>query len=137
MKGRSADRVKIVAGRWRLAGFVALALAVGGCASVGSRTGDPGLAITCDVVDAAGRPVEGAEVLLRLQAGVRGTPLREERKVTPADGAVLFSYTTEQRSTPYALTVSKAGYETTTVAGVAAAGPEGNRRSVMLLRAPR
>jgi hypothetical protein len=124
------------AGGWLLAGAIAVVLAAGGCASVGSQASDQGLAITCAVVDAAGRPVEGAEVLLRLQ-GVADAPAREERKATPAAGVVAFSYTTEQRSTPYALTVSKTGYETTTVAGVAAAGPDGNRHRVMLLRAPR
>jgi hypothetical protein len=115
----------------------ALVLGTFGCASVGSQAGDEeGLAITCDVVDAAGRPVEGAEVLLRLQ-GVADTAGREERKATPAGGTVAFSYTTGQRSTPYALTVSKSGYETSTVAGVAAAGPGGNRHKVTLLRGRR
>src|SRR5262245_17464173 len=91
------------------------------CATVAPRSHDYMLGVTCVVVDDAGRPIEGAQVLLQLEGLVYRaiTPVREETRTTPSDGGVVFMYIAHQASTPYIMTVSKAGYEAATVSGLA------------------
>ena len=110
---------------------VLILLNLTGCASVG-RSHDYMLGITCAVVDSAGRPIENADILLRLGrvAYQAITPVEEDRRTS--SGGVVFMYITHELSTPYVLTVRKTGYQEARVTGVAASGPAGVDHKITL-----
>jgi hypothetical protein len=104
------------------AGPLAMAsLGLAGCASRAGRAHDYILGVTCVVVDSDGQPVDGAEVSLRLGrlAYHAITPVHEESRTTAKGGGVVFLYTAHQASTPYTMTVRKAGYLEAEVSGLA------------------
>lgn len=121
-------------------GLVALtamiAVSGDGCALL-PRSHDYILGITCLVLDESGRPVNDAEVVLDLaQVAYHAVePVRRERKLTPETGGVVFSYISHVASTPYALTVNKAGYVDNRTTGVAASGKEGTHLTITLVQA--
>jgi hypothetical protein len=73
---------------------------------------DYGFDLTCIVVDEAGQPISGAEVVLKLGRAAYEvlTPIYEVRQTTPESGGLVFMYLTHSRSTPYILTVKRAGF---------------------------
>jgi hypothetical protein len=122
--------------RFRSSAILAAVLAAGavGCALL-PRTHDRVLGITCVVSDPTGQPVGGAEVGLALDrvAYHAVDPVREERQVTSQSGGVVFMFVTDVPSTPYVLTVRKAGYAAKRASGVAASGRAGTHVRITLV----
>ena len=138
VESSEAVRPRVGGRRARPLNAVLLFLALTGCASLGGRSHDYILGITCVVVDDTGRPIEGADVLLQLSrvAYQAITPVSDDRKTTSDSGGVVFMYITHELSTPYTLTARRTGYQEATVSGVAASGPSGVHHRIALARAP-
>jgi hypothetical protein len=89
-----------------------------GCATM-VRSRDYSFDLTCLVVDRAGQPISGAEVVLKLGRAAYEvvTPIYEVRQTTLESGALVFMYITHSTSTPYVLKVKRAGYLAAEVRG--------------------
>ncbi len=113
--------------------LVVAAVALGGCAL--HRSQDYVLGISCTVVDGAGAPVSGSDVVLQLDhVAYRGVEaVGEDRQVTSASGGVTFMYLSDRRATPYVVTVRKAGYSAVELRGVAHAGAQGTHLRAVLV----
>ena len=82
-----------------------------GCATL-ARSRDYTFDLTCVVVEQTGQPIGGAEVVLKLGRAAYEVvePIYEARQTTRESGALVFMYITHSKSTPYVLTVKRAGY---------------------------